>query len=1106
MTPSAPLEQFIRNVVAQGKALVDASNQERRKFREHLRQAKNGWAEALFGLLENADVLKTLEPGFEKVQWVDLFHAPYDWNRTTRGEGLLSYWPGGTPESNAAKVFDWFSKDENFFSLTPRVFAAGDLNTPLILQNGPIQPPRADIKAIDIAPFISALSEEFGGEVFDAGKVRAKIDNLLSISGKLPSLGPNVKAYLESVPSDLDVEKGFLNFLVLAFFTDRDEFRDSSTSPLFYIYLPALSGAKRVVSGTVVALKAAATPSLEALLRLDGIANLWARYALLAEERHALMVRATTAARAAVFARNFSHVIGSHVVSNPRFRQALVGAGIELSRLQVEKSRLGFEASLEDYLRRGFEEDPEKFWNEGRLTLRGVAEDLKDGGALAESSRTFHEYLQGRFDFIARAIDDTKDRPEPIYFVADLLEGFLKQSAFLDTFVADLGLRLPDLRIELKLEERAFRVQWKRQEAAESADRGAWTHTWEPSPMPHDVLVGLPGGMVSAHAFYSLLENVIRNALKYVEIRRKRRDGSLEPYELKLVLKRAVQNDSAWCLQIRDNFSRRFNQVDDWMKPEFIDQDGVPRRHALGLLEMQACAMSLKVASGTNLKAVGGESLVYEIELQKPVLLALVLRRKETAEAGVEAGGVQGYESLEELATKGRGAHLAVVNAALCTNWVEEVSRYRASLPYRLLILQENGTDNEDWRAEVGRRVQVCHNSALRKRAFEEADLGDPHQLILDCYEEWLRAWKRKESPTVDSWHLWIGLERSQEQVREAWEKALEEYSTYRNTENQGFVHVAVQAFQRGAPSVTPVTSKGHQAAGGHFDGDAYWNGKDENNLGELKKKRSEKCCLVFDNHGQCFRDVWKATQLGDYEKSTRFYQKLSGGESPDLFRFLSHPPSAQFAFAFFIYGLVEACLANVAIVDERLAANLLFPSGSPAAVNDRFREHLGEHQKAGVFPVFCLKGSDGDRISYTDSHIEALRKALPENALAREGLTLFNDHATLDVVIPDDACRLDSVSCDALVIHEGALDLIGKRINWPGNEGAGGKPLENLMAHLLKLAPAVIRMSGRGRHTKHFPPSTPFIEFSEVSSALLTSRNKFALVRGLFGTSGETT
>ena len=102
-----------------------------------------------------------------------------------------------------------------------------------------------------------------------------------------------------------------------------------------------------------------------------------------------------------------------------------------------------------------------------------------------------------------------------------------------------------------------------------------------------------------------------------------------------------------------------------------------------------------------------------------------------------------------------------------------------------------------------------------------------------------------------------------------------------------------------------------------------------------------------------------------------------------------------------------------------------------------------------------------------------------------------------------------EDIAPDVIVIHEGTLDMIheDKEVKWAGEKGADedekqATRLEHIRL-LWEIAPCVVRTSGRGRHTRHLREELPFIEFGEVSGAILTSRNKYSLARALLGTSG---
>jgi len=409
----------------------------------------------------------------------------------------------------------------------------------------------------------------------------------------------------------------------------------------------------------------------------------------------------------------------------------------------------------------------------------------------------------------------------------------------------------------------------------------------------------------------------------------------------------------------------------------------------------------------------------------------------------------------------------------------------------------------------------VFHREASTNEQ-EGPNLTKPERCILACYEAWLREWKRHELAEDDGWHLWVGLGRPFEQVERAWKAPLEAFKEWQRSRSR-LIHLKVRAFEanRGDCADQTLSTDGHPADS--IQEPDYWRAELEAPRFEVDGQPRKKC-LVFDNHGECFPSLASAERAKDFRESPRFYQTLTGSRTPDLFRLLSHPPSSPFASVFFIYSLVESCLANVAVVDERLAADLLLARGSDSRLNPQFPVELGEHHKAGVFPVFGMRQALGAASRYSEAHQSAFEAAVsPPEVAQREGLALAEDKpATLELLNYEEgrgfktvpALGAEGIRCDALVIHEGVLDLIGEGIAWPSPAKRGtpnGEQVAKLLETLLAISPALVRMSGRGRHTKHFRSDVPFIEFSEVSAALLTSRNKFALVRGLFGTSGET-
>ena len=1060
-------------------------------------------------------------------------------------------------------------------------------------------------------------------------------------------------------------------------------------------------------------------------------------------------------ARAAVLARNFSHIIGSHVLSNPHFIASLLtntssleSAMTSLQRVtemivQIRKTLNTSERSSPDW---------NSAWMEGQEALAQAVETMGSTPNFEPVIR-FHRYLQGRFDFIARAVEDQHDRPEPVFWVGDVVDGFRSQDAYLNTLVSDLGLDLEKMEIVLHFDhptegekELTYRGGW------DVVDGELIFNDWSkgeccgddgyPNPYKIATLVGFPGGMTTVHALYALLENVIRNSVKYGTARKYTQSevkevnggtsggseqvkaGTLKPYELHLCLKKG---EGDYLLQIWDNYSgtqdigkfeldllskgedfsqyltddfdgkiwigevdgkillkarawepagegdapaikefemgegdvdtadgnstaifpriretlAQYREIEDKsandvetecgsskeFEMERIEREilrlatsfpGIPQRirddmerkaeaslitdtgelnrGALGLQEMKICAENLQYkqrlpndrgkrtalrlleAKDSPGRQAGFIPLTYEISLDKPVLLAMLENRDSTGQepSDVEAWtspyvrkfGNGDWDSLVDC-----GANLLAVDGACFDQdeFVGKLEELHTLLPYRILILCPNGEAGA-WRKKLEaseklpqRRVQVfaelqaaLWNDLFGPDSGKQRDEDTINNLILRSREAWLRAWK-PISPDR-TWDLWIGFDRNAKLVQERWADAIKGYAS-------DLIQIRVQAREREtakqegdgrsgpSTSLAPVISKlkpGSVCKSLPTESDeleTYWNE-------ESATRRCQKRALVFDNHGECFENakaLWGGT---NNKKWCRFYQE-HGAANHDLFQTLFSPPSSPFGFAFFILNLVEACLTEVAVIDERLVSDLIFEKRSTAP-NPSFSQDLQTHQRAAVWPVFTLRRKKGGfRGFYTSKQKEVLRDIVAmgftgkdasdtaaktkeaEELLSGEGILLVRPDGADTRQTPSQAKLLnrvteavnsgleydllsgsceekdarclecggcDGVSLDAIVIHEGTLDLIhqDEEVKWTEGVGSQRDVIEENMRALWKLAPAVIRTSGRGRATKHFLKEIPFVEFSEVSGSLLTSKNKYALARAILGTSGS--
>lgn len=888
-------------------------------------------------------------------------------------------------------------------------------------------------------------------------------------------------------------------------------------------------------------------------------------------------------ARAAVFARNFSHITGSHVISNPEFRNSLAGYhfvhGLRRRLDETYSNFLRAENELMKYITQDLYR-AEDLWAQGTKALADARDKLGTGDVFQENTRRFHEYLQGRFDFIARAIDDTQDPPEPVWFVRDLLEGFLRQTAYLDNLVADVGLRLDNMEFYVKIKDQEFRAQLIQPQTAGKNGTNRLTADlpfeieWENVTSVNsngvrtsqqqiyelDKMVAVPGGMVAAHAFYSLLENIMRNSAKYGDLRRQVQDGIYRlvidlntPSDSDLEAQAGLINGTSvmpsFCIKVSDNFSSDVDAsgLQEKLKKPFVRPSGQPETDDLGMMEMQACSQLLCRPDGDGLYTrLNGDNpskleksqfnlrvsppdeghayLTYELNIEMPILLGCLT--------------VKEIKSIPSCLYTNRPERLRSQTPFLMVidgDWLNEkdnpqrdeidklLRESRDSLPNRILILysKANIARFEQLELDKTRRIIIIidDDPTLYSKVFgpttHEVTSLNKDECILDVYRAWLL--KRKPLPDGSPWDLWIGLDRQASQVREAWGHA----DKLMDDESKRLVRLMVKSSDSEFSTKSVKQCFGDESAGSKSES-KYW--EEESNERQLSKKK----VLLFDNHGNCFLEAYRLQKATSLQESTRFYQKLSGSVSPDLFRMLSRPPQDKFSFRFFIYSLVEACLTNVVVVDERLAWSLVEGYGIDES-NPNFAQDLLEHQKAGIFPVFRFRQGETPNAEnakaekdqsigfYNQVHKDRLGECLgiANSRLRDEGISFAaaaNGSSSLGLITPSGSnpgeaggfeILPDIKKADVILIHEGAMDILTDQmgVNWVGVDNV--EHSRQLKA-LYQLAPIIIRTSGRGRKSKLLGEHLPFIEFGQVSSSLLTARNKFALVRGLLGSVGS--
>ncbi len=740
-------------------------------------------------------------------------------------------------------------------------------------------------------------------------------------------------------------------------------------------------------------------------------------------------------------------------------------------------------------------------------------------GVHLEEIQKLHNFLQQRMDFIAQVVTYTPSWGEPMFFFKDLLGGFFDQYLLLTNLIKDQGY--PDITFFIRKDDRDREFVFEREcrcvdcgkelttqshpcnckgavEEGQTRRRltGSWQLKYDGADVPYlpEFLVAIPGGAIGAHAFYVILENILRNSAKYGEQKREglevyiRIETEDEFYRIKIWDNTGKQEGHK--PEERDNCDCRVCVVQMRLQDELIDPEtGIVSEKSRGIHEMKECAGILisphQEAFG---KPVGGRAfplwadsedhngdkyLSYSLSLQKPRLVGIVDSAAESFPKAKSAGVFQ-YTDIESLSRNPHQLGLIYLRPDSRDRLLKFIEDHHYLLPYRLLVVDRS--EREKPKLELHpRRLQWCEIETPEKN--EESIWTD---FVITLWETWIRGFK---GPAEGKWHLLISFDRP--------------------AEHSAFVRWTrvLKKFKSDLVDVYLARSKNRS-----FDAVVFPKGTSRDDLQEEIAK-APSSWAVFDNHGGgiSYSEGPKLKYLAR-KKELSAYQDFSGSKSIRLYQTLESPPASEAGFALFVLGLLESSLINVVIVDERVA-------DAAYDKEKRFKKGLmSELLNARCFPVFSLRTEEkgkpdpvrkfvSETITYRsyEAHSQGL-----EYIHGEEGMYLTDKEPKILIHVPTDygsvIQQLKPDQVDTIVIHQGVIDVLERNNQWLG---------ENHDDHHLKilhqLSPSIMITSGRGRTIRHIEnKEIPFVEFSIVKDSTYAGLSKYHLVRSILSVAGE--
>lgn len=771
-------------------------------------------------------------------------------------------------------------------------------------------------------------------------------------------------------------------------------------------------------------------------------------HALAYYARSFFLNEATRSASAAIMARNLSHNIGSHVLASTELLKGV-------HRGEIQK---------------------------------------------------LHNFLQQRMDFIAQVVTYTPSWNESIFFFNDFLQRFLDQYLLLGHLIKDQGYSNIQVVVHSAEKEWIFEKEEGSRCENESCNRpsrrligericqcgsittktGRWLLKASEEGL-NDFLVAIPGGMIGAHAFYDIIENIMRNSAKYGK------------HQNEFVLYIQVDEDdnryriTAWDnLSIRGDHngrpdcSCRVCKVQRSLREELINPaTGEMEVQSRGVHEMKECARILSypyeewgVKRDGRKYALWADAIEYKGQdylslrfyLQKPRLIGTV-HAPRTTDAEARKAGVFHCQDLQELTKHPHQFGLIFMpdGTEEQQKTLEFIGEYHHLLPYRLLLVAKDTIDDmalhQDFKIPK-RRVRWCKPDEIRWP--ENCDEQNWLSFAIQTYELWIK--KFKEITTGSKWQLVVAFDREASHSAFArWQDGLKDFESPVMD-----VHVVGPANNHEgiivAASTCQLTAEG---------------------LKSFVEQNPDKC-LWLDNHR-------KVSDILQVDTSKLHFYHDFGMNALKLHHALESPPPPGFGFKFFMLGLLESALTSVLIIDERVA-EAAFDENEGFAKG--LLSNLRETQCYPAYSVWTTNQQSAERTFVSDAiqrHDESIRKSGLIHIDDEEGVHLKSDGASVKIQKFSDAMQTpeteEKTQFDFIIIHQGVIDRLSNLNRWME---------DTHLAQLYELSPAVAITSGRGHTLRHVPETMPFIEFSIVRESTYAGLSKYHLVRALLSVAGK--
>lgn len=748
-------------------------------------------------------------------------------------------------------------------------------------------------------------------------------------------------------------------------------------------------------------------------------------------------------------------------------------------------------------------------------------------------------YIQQRWDFIAGIIPGYPGWSEPLFFFSEILNGFFEQGLLIDYLIKDDGVGGNIIRFHIKYKTRSITFvkrlfvrlgkngQREEEEVELNVEDIKNLENYDKERIKkitkikelgngieikeievkfvselskdgnpeeteiEDFLVDIPGGVVGCHAFYCILENIMRNAAKHSY---KGKTGTFFEIFINIV---SIEDDSGnsnlFSITIFDNCSKendhfKIANIQVKLKEDLVDRKGeiVSKDWGIQVIKLGAkylrspCEEDTITVDALTEEKKDGKYLAYKFKIRKPRLVTVAdynacVPEKDLAK-GIKTKSVKDNRDLENL-VKDFFPQLLIILPKEDENEIKKILNFLAEnnlkFPARILLCGSN----EDHAKQIKKTLCTLEKDRIipKRRCFVGIWWNPKkwkEKFIIRAYKEWVCSFgKIENSINIVAYFDRIEDHPCFKRWTKLCDKTLEEF------ELENSIKLSI-----------------------------YGKGKNGNDkaikvVGEEFNINNHKNIILFDNHGKLGNETVTISDGNGSEKALKLkdgclhYHSIgsdsrSGFNNRCIFDTLTNV-SPGFSGVFALLLLIESAITKVLVIDERVAKSLVQNISQSQELKEKYiqpNNRLDSLQASGCFVPFFLRWHDRSKCLIKEYNEEIQRIASDNKK--KEGLWFDSNGLKIEILKNKRIEQIPEV--DFVVIHRGIFETFLKEVN---------VDINTFTNFCKNISPKLLITSGRGNTNNNNDEMNclPFLEYSVLQRFIIQEFAKYQMCSILF-------